>query len=51
MIEEYNPSTNIKRMIFEDEYLIKNNKNLLSIGKRENNLILVYKNPFKICYI
>jgi hypothetical protein len=33
-IEEYNPSTNIKRCIFEDDYLSKNYKNLLSIGKR-----------------
>lgn len=43
--------TSIKRIIFDNEYLKANYKNLLSLSKRNNILVLVFKNPLKLFYI
>lgn len=50
-IEEYSVKTNIKRVLFDSDYVRVNYKNLMCMSKRKNVLVLVFRSPFKLFYI
>lgn len=50
-IEEYNVRTNIKRVLYEGDYLRVNARSLMCLAKRGSVLVLVFRTPLKLFYI